>query len=374
MNIFASEPKLWSASSIALPPVDLIAATGLKLTIAATRLIWSEGNFNAASTLSPLLVTRFGGARGVEGLLATLSDPSGRRHMQEVDGLSGEVLHPEPALASALAAMNDIKRVERAVAVYNEWIGGFAASDPEHFVGVGIIPPTGLDAAMNALATAQRSGLKGMLLIHPPAGPGTAPGGDALAFWRRAAEGGTVISLNSAFGGAAPSVGPRICAGEAPAAGGFLSRLAFSGVSDEAKNLRLLLVNVEAGWLPHYLQNADLNYIRAVASRAVDLADPNALPSEYVRRSLWTTFHEDRFSVVHRDFFGEHHLMWGSALPTNDSNWPDDEQQVMRMCEGIATDSAQRLLADNVRRLFGIGNAPAFIAEEISAFRHPVLR
>jgi predicted TIM-barrel fold metal-dependent hydrolase len=369
-----SDLTLWSAGSLACPPTDLFGPGGLELAVNEAGLAWSTGDFTAAASLSPQLVTHVGRDRGARGLLSELADPAGRRRVQAVDGLDGETLHPDPALAAALAAITDKGRAEQAVAAYNQWIAGFVAADPDHFAGVGMIPATDLEAALAALASAQKAGLKGVTLVHPPAGPGTSPGGEATEFWRKAADGGTTICFNAAFGGGAPAIGPHVSAGEAPALSGFFPRFAFSGVPDKVDNLRLLVVNLEAGWLPHALQNADLNYMRAAASRAVHLPDPDALPSEYVRRMLWLTFQQDRFAVLHREFFGEHHLLWSASLPNDDAAWPDGVQQANRICEGIPLEAQRRLLGGNAARLFGLGGAAAFTRQEAEAFRLAVLR
>lgn len=373
MSIKDNNLSIWSASSHAVPPADLFEPVGIAQETSDVGVTWSKEDFTARSTLSPQLVTRFGGGSG-KNLLAELGDPAGRRRAQMVDGLGGEVLHPDPSLAAALVSIKDPQQAAAAMSLYNEWIAAFVAADPDHFVGIGLIPATGLDDALTALRNAQSSGLRGVTLLHSPGGPGTPPGGDAIEFWELADASGTVVCLNAAFGGIAPDTTPRIAAGEAPPVAGFLPRLAFSGVPDKARSLKLMLVNVEAGWLPHTLQNADLNYMRAAASRTVELADPDALPSEYVRRMLWASFHEDRYTVLHRDYFGEHHLLWGSAIPTDDSAWPDDEEQSYRITAGVSDETRRLLLSENTARLFGIGDAAPFAQNEVSRFRLAALR
>jgi predicted TIM-barrel fold metal-dependent hydrolase len=364
---------IWSSSSYAIPPIDLFDRRDLAMAASDVGITWASGAFVGHSTISPLLVTRTGAASN-QALLDQLADPAGRRLMQSADGLDGEMLHPAPGLVAVVANVTDSAQAVAIVDCYNEWISGFAASNPGHFAGIGLIPSTGLSDALSALRNAQRLGLRGVTLAHPPGGPGTSPGGEAVEFFQQAAEHGTVICLDEAFGGIAPDVSPRIAAGEAPAVAGFLPRFAFSGVSENAPSLKLMLVNVEAGWLPHTLQNADLNYMRAAASRTVELADPEALPSEYVRRMLWLSFHEDRYAVLHRDYFGEHHLLWGASLPTDGSDWPDDEEQAHRITAGLEQANRNRLLSENTLRLFNIGDAQPFTPREISRFRLAVLR
>ena len=72
------------------------------------------------------------------------------------------------------------------------------------------------------------------------------------------------------------------------------------------------------------------------------LKDPDALPSEYIRKHSWFVFHQDRSSVKNRHKLGTAHLMWGSHFPYEDANWPDDRQQAMRVTDEVAAEDRQR--------------------------------
>ncbi|HVU73937.1 MAG TPA: hypothetical protein VHE83_13310 [Mycobacteriales bacterium] len=362
---------LWSAGSLAVPPADLFAETGgpaLRVTEAGPQ--WVAGDVAAPLHLAPRLLVGGPGRADHAEVLERLATLEGRRAVQVADGLAGEVLHPDPALLTALAASSDVLASARA---FNAWIAAFADSSEGAVAGVGIIPATGLDDALRVLAECHQAGLRGVTLTHPPAGPGTAPGGEALAFWTLAAEQGTVVCVNAAFGGAPLVDGPVVAPGRPAAVAGFLPRLAFAGVLDQVAGLRLLCVNLEAGWLPYVLESTDTNYLRTAGTRTFQLPDPDALPSEYLRRVLWCTFSEDRFAVLHRAFFGEHHLLWSGALPSDVSSWPDDEQAGHRMCAGLDDAAVARLLGDTCRRLFRLHGAAPLTGEEVEAFARPVL-
>lgn len=336
---------LWSAGSYAVPPVGLL------------------GREHGATT-------GFGHDVAAQVSADELADPEARVELQRRDGLTGEVLHPHPELVDRARRADGASELDVARA-YNEWIAGFVAAAPERFAGVGHIPTTGLDDALTTLRQCQELGLAGISLVDQPAGPGTTPA-DGEPFWAEAHD-RTVVCIGPAFGGASVDATPTITAGRPPAVSGFLTRLAFSGIIDSYPQTRILLVNHEAGWLPYVLEGADTNYMRTAASRAITLGDPDALPSEYVRRVTWATIHEDRFSAVHRAFLGEAHLMYSAAVPSSASDWPDDEQQAARICEGLPSDARIRLLADNCRRLFSIGEASPFTREEVEMFQHPVV-
>jgi len=358
--------ELWSAGSYATPPADLWAPQHVTR-VAVDDRAWWEGPSRQDISLT---AAWSGSARGraPQWAFDQLGSAQGRRELQRLNGLAGEVLLPDPAAMRAITALTDPAAMRDAITAYNEWLGEFCAQDSGHFIGVGQIPTTGIDDAMAELDRCQRLGMPGVSLLHPPAGPGTTPG-DADGFWE-AAAGRTVVCLTPAFGGTAEAQ-PKVTAGRAPAVAGFLPRFAFSGIPDRCPSLRLFVANMEAGWLPYVLDIADTNYQRAAASRVVSLASETDLPSQYVRRFTWITFQHDRAGAMNRSFLGEHHLMWSAALPSAASQWPGDEEQAASVCSGMDTAVARRLLADNCRRLFRIGDAPDFTSSEVNEFTVP---
>ena len=54
-----------------------------------------------------------------------------------------------------------------------------------------------------------------------------------------------------------------------------------------------------------------------------------------MRKHAWFTFHQDRPAVKNRHRLGGVHLMWASHFPFEDSNWPDNRQQAMRVTDEV---------------------------------------
>jgi hypothetical protein len=110
----------------------------------------------------------------------------------------------------------------------------------------------------------------------------------------------------------------------------------------------------DAGWTFHWLEFMDDMYIRGrhLKSRQMPFKDPEALPSEYVRRHFWFTFQQDRYAVRNRHILGTAHLLWGSHLPLDAANWPDNRQQAVQMTQELPGDDQRALLAENTARLY----------------------
>jgi hypothetical protein len=93
--------------------------------------------------------------------------------------------------------------------------------------------------------------------------------------------------------------------------------------------------------------------MRHLKGHQLPFADPDSLPSEYIRRNFWFTFfHQDRPAVRNRHLIGVAHLMWASSLPLDSANWPDDREQAMHVTDGVPTEDSESLLAQNTARLY----------------------
>ena len=275
--------------------------------------------------MAPRLAGRLTGAAPDEAeaeAVEILATAEGRLRAQDLDGLAGEVLLPDPALLDALLAADDAERQRAGIEAYNAWAATLQAKAPHRIVAVAQIPTTGLDAALEALGAAQAAGVRAVSLSRPPAGAGTTPA-DGDEFWRQAGD-RTVVVLGPAWDGVtfAGRAAPKVAAGRPSSHVAMLTRLALTGIWDDVPELRMLIAGVDAGWIPYVLEAADTNYMRTAASRPVDLRREDALPSDYVRRHVFATFGEDRIAALSTRYFGPHHLLWSAALPTRSSRGP----------------------------------------------------
>jgi hypothetical protein len=117
----------------------------------------------------------------------------------------------------------------------------------------------------------------------------------------------------------------------------------------------------------------DINYVRQKHLSQYVLQREDAVPSDYIRKFCWFTFHQDRSSVKNRHRLGQVHLLWASHFPLEDAHWPDDRQQAMNVTDELPMADRQALLADNVGRLYGLpGYKKGFSAEEVEAFEQLV--
>jgi len=304
-------------------------------------------------------------------VLPALYDPAERVRSQWVDSVDAEILYPSTDLWDTIKQIDDAELKLALVRAYNDWIAEFCAHNPESLFGLAKMPTTNVaDACAELRRCVTELGLKGAVLDAFPSG---APSGGSPAdepFWAEVNALRVPISLHFAIGPTASTAPPSgIAPGLKPPMADALLPMVASGVFDRNPEVRVVLAHGDAGWALHWMEFFDTNYMRHKHLAEYTLADPDAVPSEYMRRHAWFTFHHDRPAVRNRRLLGGSHLMWASHLPHHDANYPDDRQQASRITDEVPADERQALLADNVGRLYRLpGYEAGFTDEEVRSF------
>ena len=99
-----------------------------------------------------------------------------------------------------------------------------------------------------------------------------------------------------------------------------MGTLIFSGVFDRHPGLKVVCVEADAGWVPHYMYRMDHAYKR---HRYWMKAPPlERMPSEYFAEHIYVTFQDDWVAFKTKDLCNVRRLMWASDFPHSDSTWP----------------------------------------------------
>jgi predicted TIM-barrel fold metal-dependent hydrolase len=310
-----------------------------------------------------------------DAVLPALYDPAERLLAQWTDGVDAEVLYPSTGLWDAIKRLDDAPLQLALVQAYNDWIAEYCEHAPDRLFGLARLPTTGLeDAQRELLRAVNELGLRGAVLDAWPSG---SPGGGNPAdepFWETVNDLRVPISLHYGFGptaGTTPQSG--IAPGLRPPMADALLPMVAAGVFDRYPEVRIVFAHGDAGWALHWMEFFDINYVRHKHLSEYALQSDDAVPSEYMRRHAWFTFHQDRTAVKNRHRIGDVHLLWASHLPFDDANFPDDRQQAMRVTEEVPAGERQALLAGNVGRLYRLpGYEAGFTNDEVAAFEQLV--
>jgi predicted TIM-barrel fold metal-dependent hydrolase len=361
--------KILSADSHVIEPADVwTSRIDRRFLDRAPRVIkhagGREGDFFVAEGLRPFPVAGFAVAGvdpkdfaekmagGYPGVRPSAWDPELRIKDQDRDGVSGEVLYP--SLAMRLFQMEDGELRAACFRAYNDWLADYCAHRPRRLAGVAMVS---LDDPLEGVQELQRAagkGLRGAMIWG--AAPAERPYSDASydPFWAVAHDLGTPLSLHILTERRGGSDFQSVMRGYPQlhhAVERSLTEIIFAGVLERFPGLRLVSVENDIGWIPHFLQRLDHAYEKYRYLEKETIANP---PSHYFRRQVSATFQDDRVGVVTRHFIGVKSLMWGSDFPHSDSTWPNSLEVIARDFEGVPDDERRLMTSDNVAALYGL--------------------
>jgi len=310
---------------------------------------------------------------------------------QDQDGLDAEVLFP--AMVAGPVFWRNISHDEVYKAIiraYNDWLGEeYCAVAPDRLFGMGVMPITNVDDAIAEMEHCARLGLKGIQLGALPNGKGY-PTPEDDRFWAAAVDMGMPVTVHVAFsrtGARAaqptfkyPREDPAIMArlrrpflewitnfGLGPAVS--IAQLVLAGVFERFPSLQVFFAETRLGWVPFWLEHADLWYERhrGWAEEMLGFKPLQRLPSEYVREHIYFSVQYERVAVELRQHVGVDKIMFATDFPHIECEWPHTRPLIEKIYADIPEDEKARMWAGNVVQFFKLDQAPRGQQEEPAA-------
>jgi predicted TIM-barrel fold metal-dependent hydrolase len=310
---------------------------------------------------------------------AGTGSPEQRVGEQDRDGLDAEVLFPAmvagPVFWRNIAHDEVYKAVIRA---YNDWLAEeYCAVAPDRLIGMGVIPITNVEDAVAEMEHCARLGLKGVLLGALPNAKGY-PTPEDDKFWAAAVEMGMPVTVHVQFYRTGPRASqptlryPKedpevmqrlrrpflewICNfGLAPAVS--IAQLVLSGTFDRFPKLKVFFAETRLGWVPFWLEHADLWYRRHLgwAEEQLGFKPLKALPSEYVREHVYFSVQYERVAVEERHHVGVDRIMFATDFPHIECEWPNTRSLVEEIYADIPEPDKRKIWAGNAVEFFKLG-------------------
>jgi predicted TIM-barrel fold metal-dependent hydrolase len=117
------------------------------------------------------------------------------------------------------------------------------------------------------------------------------------------------------------------------ATGIFASELLWSPILRKFPTLRFSLAEAGIGWVPYWLERADITYQKHHNWTGQDFGDK--LPSQVFRERVLTCFIEDTTGLGIRDAIGVENIAWECDYPHSDSTWPQSPETLMKSLEEV---------------------------------------
>ena len=133
----------------------------------------------------------------------------------------------------------------------------------------------------------------------------------------------------------------------------ILGLFVFGGVFERFPKLKVVCVEADAGWAPHFMYRMDHAYNRH--RHWMKGRELKKLPSEYFAENIYMTFQDDwvAFKVAH--LLNPKRLLWANDFPHSDSTWPWSQEMLAEHTRHLTPEQRDWILHDNVAELYGLG-------------------
>ncbi|MBV9996365.1 MAG: amidohydrolase [Caulobacteraceae bacterium] len=289
-------------------------------------------------------------------------DAKQRLAEMDQDGIDAEVLYPGVFGPKLLTQIKDREAQRGIVSAYNRFVNDFCSEAPHRFIGIGILPETGVDDASAELE--HIAGLRHLRGVYPtnwPAGK-EYPTPEDDRFWAAIQETGLPVSAHVNFG-AGPMAHPMMQDGQPVPGGGVIGRMSVScpppsgtvsqliahGVFDRFPKLQFVFAETGAGWIAYWLEQMDDRYMRHRHYSGIKVKH---LPSDYFRRHVAVSFQIDRTALENVERIGSDNLMWANDFPHAEGDWPNSRRVVQEQFSGVEPHVRDKILAGNAARIY----------------------
>ena len=280
-------------------------------------------------------------------------DPHVRLADQDRDGVSAEVIYPTIGMILCNHPDGDYKRA--CFQAYNRWIAAYCEPYPDRLLGCGQTTLRSPAEGIADLHDIKAFGLRGVMMPGKPSYEHDYDHPDWDPFWEAAIETGLPLSFHILTGDVGRHRGARINSFLSIVRGcqDIMSMLIFAGVVERHPALKVVCVEADAGWVPHFMYRMDhaFNRHRYWLTPGAELTK---LPSEYYSENIYTTFQDDWTAFKFADSMNWRHLLWANDFPHSDSTWPWSQEMLTQHTASLSDDQRRAILCDNTASLYGI--------------------
>ena len=280
-------------------------------------------------------------------------DPVARLTQQMEDGIAAEVIYP--TIGMFLYAHEDIDFKAACFAGYNRWIAEFCAVAPERYFGCGPIALKSPGEGIAELRVAKALGLRSVML---PNMPGVEDYDSRIydPFWEEAVGLGLPLAFHTlAAGGLEKKVrGSNLnkIYTTIQAVQELLGIFVLTGIFERHPDLRIVCVEGDAGWLPHYAQRMDRFYREHKYFNSTGAL--KRMPSEYIFDNIYMTFQDDVIAFQYIGSMNADRLMWANDFPHPDASWPNSQELLASQTAWVTAEQRQKIVCGNAAALYGI--------------------
>ena len=279
-------------------------------------------------------------------------DPEARIEAQDQDGIAAEIIYP--SVGMELCNVPDIDYKQACMEAYNLWLAEFCSPYTHRLIGCGQVAVKDASSGITELRRVKELGFKGVML---PGLPGQEDYEHSMysEFFDAIVDLELVPSfhiLTSSEGLRQGYRGSKINSFMSIVRGNqdLMSMFVFDGIFMRHPQLRVVSVEADGGWVPHFMYRMDHAYNRHRHwMRGMEL---DKAPSQYFRDHIYFTFQDDHTAFQFKDHVNIERMMWANDYPHSDSTWPWSQVILKEQLKGMNEAEKNLVLHDNVATLY----------------------
>jgi predicted TIM-barrel fold metal-dependent hydrolase len=263
-----------------------------------------------------------------------------------------------PTVGMMLCNHPDFDYKQACFDAYNVWIAEYCAAHPDRLLGIGQTAMRSVEDGIRDLRRIRELGLRGVMM---PGNPAVADYHDPVyaPFYEAAIDLGLPLSFHilTSQQDTFKVRGPRLNAFMSIIRGcqDLIGTFIFGGVFERHPRLKLVCVEADAGWVPHFMYRMDHAYERH--RYWLPSGTLTRMPSEYFREHVYTTFQDDWVAFQMKDLCNVRRLLWANDFPHSDSTWPNSQALLAQHAAHLTPAELRLILHDNVAELYGLAEA-----------------
>jgi len=280
-------------------------------------------------------------------------DPVARLADQDRDGVAAEVIYP--TVGMVLCNHRDADYKHACFQAYNRWILEYCSHDPQRLLGVGQTAMRTPQEGIDDLQRIKDAGLRGVMMPGLPAGDDDYDSVAFDEFWDAAIELGLPLSFHILTTRSDKTRGPNMNSFLSIVRGcqDIMGMLVLGGVFERHPDLRIVCVEADAGWVPHFMYRMDHAYKRHRYWLPAG-QELTRMPSEWFANNIYTTFQDDWTAFKFADSMNWKRLMWANDFPHSDSTWPWSQEMLAEHTKDLTDEQRRAILSENAAELYGI--------------------
>ncbi|MGE5291822.1 MAG: amidohydrolase family protein [Micromonosporaceae bacterium] len=288
----------------------------------------------------------------------------GAAHVADMDSDDVDVSVVYPCNAIFTYLHPDRELALHCMRSYNDWmLEDFQGANPARIVGLPMLPvDDGMEAAVAEFDRCAAKGAKGMFLPGLPVRPYNDEYYEPL--WQRANDTGIPVTFHRTFGGKPQDAQyDEILTGKINLAGTVfrffagvkpLTYMIYGGVFERFPGLKLVVGEVNHGWVPFWMQTMDETYSLESAWAHLPISRK---PSEYCGTNVFVTSLDD---YVGYDMISKgwpqlaDMVMYSTDYPHSATLWPNTSEYVAKLMHNLTPEQKDKICSGNAARVYGI--------------------